>query len=367
MSRLFILTLITLSFLFGCGTDDFPGETNNYDQSSFLSNTGNIGLQALYNLKNHTDTLGISASDFQNDPTSSSLSDFRTDLYNARLAWQWVQPFAFGPSESRGLTGNLNIYPVDVLQIENNIANQNYDLNTLSNLDAKGFPAIEYLIYGEPGTTDEAIIASFESTDRANYLSEVISLIIATVDQVHGDWESNYIIEFRGDGSEGIDVGSGTSLLVNALNRTFERETRDGKLGIPIGVRSLGTPIPTSQEGYHSNHSFAFLKESVQAYRAIYEGIGQDGNDGEGLYEYLKSITSEDLGNQGLPDTIRNQFNQIQELVNLQTSTLTAAIEQDPSSLELIFVEMQRLVVSMKSDMASVMGITIVYQDNDGD
>jgi len=39
----------------------------------------------------------------------------------------------------------------------------------------------------------------------------------------------------------------------------------------------------------------------------------------------------------------------------------------NPQSLDNLYVKMQNLVVSIKTDMSSAFGVLITYQDNDGD
>ncbi|MFT4785019.1 MAG: putative lipoprotein [Cyclobacteriaceae bacterium] len=364
----FIFTLLIGSVLMiGCDTDNLFEEADTYDQALFLDHTGNtLIIPSVEDFLRTVTDLKSSVDLFVQEPTADVLVIVRQDLKVARLSWQWVQPFAFGPMSKYGLQGVTSIYPVDVQQLERNISAGDYSFGTVANIDAVGFQALGYLLYGDD-LSDEDLLLTFESEARRKYLQDVVKLIFDSAENANEEVVGYVNDVFSIAGAEGIDAGSSTAIYVNALNQNFERNLRDGKLAIPLGVRSLGNPVMKAAEAYYAGYSVELLQESMKAYQAIYEGAGRDGTEGEGFFEYLKAIKAQSAAEEDLADVIRGQIEDIENLTIELEGDLPTLIEQRPEQLEQLFVEMQRLVVYLKTDMASALGVIIVYQDNDGD
>lgn len=342
------------------------GEAATYDQTEFLKNISEeIILPSLSQLKDALDELKNEVDQLVIQPQEAQLEATRVALFQARLAWQAVQPFAFGPMLTHNLQGTFSIYPADVQQIERNIVEGTYDLNAISNLDAKGFQALGYLLYesAEAETSNLMI-----EEPRQDYLVAIVQQMQENTHAALTEWQE--IVStgiFSSVAAQGTDAGSSVAMLVNAINQNLERNLRDGKLAIPLGVRSLGIPIPEAGEAYFAGYSKELLLAAMQVYRNLYEGVTNAGINGAGLYEYLEAIKAEDTAGENLADLIRAQILEIEAGIESLEGDLEALAESNPSELEQIFVQMQRLVVYFKTDMASAMGVIIVYQDNDGD
>lgn len=362
-----------LPFLLGlvaCNPDKIVEKAKTYDQTSFLENIGGqLILPALQQLQSESEALVDASQLFEQGPTEENLLALRAKLKDTRMAWQWVQPFAFGPMSAQNLQAVMGVYPVDIQQIERNIAEGGYNFESVSNLDAIGFQAIGYLLYGEPGTNLAGLLDQLADAQRRRYITDIAEHLSNRVQQATQLWKADYIDNgaFASLESQGTDAGSSTATLVNAVNLNFERNLRDGKLAIPLGVRSLGTSIPEATEAYFAGYSVELFQESIKAYLYLYEGIGADGVNREGFYEYLSSIQAVDTGGENLADIIRSQISLIATLSEHLSDPFTEEIENNKQALENLFVDMQRLVVYFKTDMASSMGVVIVYQDNDGD
>lgn len=366
--RSWILIAFVLMVIYACVDGNNPlKKVNNYDQSLLLNNLGdNLIYPSYQELRSKTQQLERLVNDFVQSPSVASLDSARLALKDARMAYQWVSPYQFGPADQLTLNAELNLYPVDINQIENNILSGNYDLGVLTNQDARGFQTIAYLIHGNE-ITDEEIIASLDP-NRSNYLKDVVSRISQFVNQVEMMWSpagEDYLSKFKD--MTGVDVGSSVGMLVNAMSQNFERNTRDGKIGIPIGIRTLGEAIPENVEAPYAGYSTELFQENLSAYQAIYEGISLNGSESEGFDDYLSEIEALDASNQDLHQTISSQWETIIGHANQFSDPLELEIITRQSDLENLFAEMQRMVVYMKTDMSSALGVIISYQDNDGD
>ena len=155
-------------------------------------------------------------------------------------------------------------------------------------------------------------------------------------------------------------------MLVNDINLDFERFMRDGKVGIPLGKRSLGNPQLDKLEAVHAKYSLELLKESVVKLEELYSGTSTNGINGIGLDDYLNAVKASHSG-QNLNDVILSQFEEINLSIDAINTDLETAIQTNPNEVEEVYNKMQQMIVYLKVDLASSLGILISYQDNDGD
>lgn len=357
-----------------CGEDDNgPNVDDNFDQKGFLVHVGGaIIVPAYQELEQKSLALKEKISAFIAAPGSSSLEEAKTALFEARVAWQYCAPYQFGPAEANGLASNLNVFPVDRSKIERNIEEGNYNLGTLANNDAKGFAAIEYLLYQKDVTPEEVIQGFVDQPQRGAYLRDVTDLIIDTTSEVHAAWApdgGNYLEEFTSDGALGADAGSSLGKLVNALNLSYERNTRDAKVGIPAGIRSLGITIPEATEAYYAGYSLELARASVEGYKRLFLGQTMEGVKGLGFDDYLKARNAATTSGSELPldEAVTAQLDAILGAIDQIENPLAEQIEIDNEKVQQLFAQMQQLAVLLKTDMASALGVVISYQDNDGD
>ena len=191
--------------------------------------------------------------------------------------------------------------------------------------------------------------------DYINVLTTAILDNVATTDD---DWNNGEFVEnFTSANANGTDVGSALGLIVNGIDIHFQRFVRDGKVAIPSGIRTAGDVRPEAVEARFGGYSTSLLETSIIGYRDYFNG-----NGGPSILEYLQQIDQTELA-----DRIDTHFTIILEKVELLDSSIVQQIETDNEALIDLFLSIQDLVTIFKSDMASVMGISITNQDNDGD
>lgn len=345
---------------------DLPPDT--FDRSDLLENVASeIIVPSYAALQQAVDALDAAVEAFAANPTAATLADAQAALKSARLAWQDASLFQFGPAESVGLRASLNTYPVDVEQVEANVASSDYILGAVQNRDAAGLPTLGYLLHGV-GTTDEEIVAAYaeapDAAARAAYLQDNVAFVADAVNATAEAWSDggDYLDMFLSETNAGVDVGSSLGMLINAFVLHYERFIRDGKIGIPAGVRSAGVPRPTSVEAYYGGYSAELAAASLRAARRLFLGDASDGLAGTGLDDYLRSLDAEPLATQ-----ITTEFDEAIAAVDALDDPLAEQIERDNDPVLAAFQEMQDSVVLLKADMTSILGVTITFQDNDGD
>lgn len=359
----FIVTLLLL-FLGACGSSTSSDEQSNFDRAAMLENYGNnIILPAFESLQTSVDDLQVAAQDFETERTPQNLETLQEALKNARLAWQDVSPFQFGPSESVLLRASLNTYPVDTTKVSDRVSSGEYSFGTINSRDAAGLPALGYLLHGL-GDTNEEILAMYttapDAQNRLDYLLDNITFIKEQVDTATNDWQASggdYIGMFLSEENAGTDVGSSLGMLINSYVKHYERFLRDGKIGIPAGVRSAGTPRPLAVEAYYSGYSVELASANLQQVENIFTG-----GDGRGIDDNLEALNAGDLSQE-----IQTQINESQSALEGLNDPLSQQIEENNDPVLTTFEDMQQVVTLVKADMTSILGITITYQDNDGD
>ena len=252
-ARFFVAALAVLLASCDGGTAEEPPPQEQSDRAAMLGHLGDaLILPAYETLKGAVDALDAAAEDFAGAPTASNLDAVQGRLKDARLAWQEANLFQFGPAESVALRASLNTYPVDRDKVEANVASGGYTLGAVSNRAAAGFPALDYLVHGMGATEEEVLAAYTDAADapsRLAYLQDNVDFIKEAVDGTANAWAESggdYAGTFLSEANAGTDVGSSLGMLINAFVLHYERFVRDGKIGIPAGVRSAGVPRPQS-------------------------------------------------------------------------------------------------------------------------
>jgi len=364
-----VLLLIIISY--ACSSDDGVTNTdeNEFERAEMLANFGNnIILPSYDRLKSTVGNLNTSINEFTANPNELTLAAAQDDLKEARLAWQSANMFQFGPAESNLLRAILNTFPTDADKIESNVEAGDLNLNTIGNRDAAGFPALGYLLHGVGDNQAEVIAAYTDNLNAENrilYLQENITLIQTSADATYEEWSSdggNFIANFLSEQNSGVDVGSSLGQLINAFILHYERFIRDGKIGIPAGVRSANVPRPTTTEAFHAGYSSELAVENMNAVSRLFFGNSLNGEQGIGLDDNLIALEAG-----GLADNIGIELNEAIASLQALNDPLADQIETNNEPVLNAFTEMQDLIVLLKADMASRLGISITFQDNDGD
>lgn len=350
---------------------DNPEEKNQQTTSRkpVLENLANTVIIPGYeNLHAQASLLDQSVKDFTAEPNQENLTKLREEFIGAYSAWQKVSFLEFGPAFSQTLRAELNTFPTDNFSIDNAVQTGEFSFTGFSTQNRRGLPAMDYLIYGV-ADTDEGILEKYTSDanaeSRKEYLMTVSQLILNKVDLVYNQWlpaGGNYQQEFIQ--SDGTDVGSSFGEMVNALSQFLERFTRDARIGIPLGKRSQGVIILRNVEAYYSRQSIPLFQEHISGMRDFYLGKNGD-QDGKGFYEFLQEIKAGEDGK--LAQRILDQFDLILSRLDQVPSPLSETIRTNPAPAEAVHVELQKLVILIKTEFSSALGVLITYQDNDGD
>ena len=373
MKRTFLLIASIVFVSAGCNTPDSNLVNCEFDQQAMLTNVSENIIQPRFeNFSLSLQLLESSINAFNSNPTAGLLGEVRVYYRASYLAYQECSPFAFGPGLVNGLPfrERFNTFPTNVSTIEDNIATGTSV--SVSGKSVVGFPALEYLIYGDQNLSEQDLLNQFvtsaEADNRKTYLLELASEMKETTAQIVQDWET-YASVF--ENNLGTAEGSSIALVVNEFNFDFET-IKNFKFKIPLGKFNGGVVIPESVEGYYSGFSAELAKRQLVGLSELFQGVGSNGADNLGLHDYLlclRPLTDEE-DNQGvlaLADDIKERFMSIKEALDEIPDPMSATLISNKPLVDEAHDLMQMTVPSIKHEMTSAMGVQISYQDNDGD
>jgi uncharacterized protein len=367
----FIILVGLLVAASSCDRDDEDSPPSaEFDRRAMLENYGNnIIIPNYLRLAQSADSLSQLTDAFLLSPSQLNLDNLRTGLKNSWKNWMYCSSFEFGPASDYLLRQTINTFPTDTVQINSNISSGSYTLGTASNIDAAGFSAIDYLLFGT-GTTDADILNAFltdaDAANRKQYLNDVVSYIETNVDAVYNGWTSgggNYINTFIN--ASGTDVSSSLGLLVNDLNFDYEN-MKNFRIGIPLGKQTLDIPLPEKVEVLFGKYSSELVREQIRSIENIYLGRTRSGNDGSGLDDHLVFINATYNGG-SLNDAIKNKLIEVKSALDAMPNDLGDAVVNNSTPVNDAYLKIVQGLVLLKTDLPSALGILITYQDNDGD
>ena len=300
---------------------------------------------------------------FISNPNISTLQNASNQWLISYKIWQHIEMFDIGLAEVINYKGKMNIYPTDSTLINNNILNGGYDLNNNNNFDARGFPALDYMLHGL--SSDESSIVDFyiENENHSSYLLDLINIMIEN---------TNLIID-EGDNSRDDFVESTSNTATSSINKMtndfiyyYEKGFRANKIGIPAGIFS-NTSLPDKVEAYYKRDvSKDLALEALLATKNFFSGKHYGSNlYGLSLESYLDflSVSSEN----NLSEEILLQFDTAEDQINILNNDFVQQIETNNTQMLYVYDAIQQLVVSFKVDMLQALSISVDYVDADGD
>jgi uncharacterized protein len=344
-------------------TEDPNDPSATFDKKAMLVNIAdNVILPSYNSFKNSLDSLVIAYNNFKASNSPSDFQIVKQKFATVYLKYQRCDLYEFGPAETVSLRNNSNIFPADTAKITSNIDTGSYDFNTISNIPAKGLPALDFLFYGK-NTSEAGIIQRFADNNRKQYVTDILNEMSGKINSIISNW-STYHDTFTN--SLGTDVGSSIGFLVNQLNFQLDY-LKNAKVGIPLGKKSLGIMYPEKCEAYYSTaYSLQFAIETLTQIENIYLGRGAAGTDGKGFDDYIEHLNLQSNGG-SLNTAIKNQFGIAKNKLSALSSPLSGQFAGNTTAVDAAYMELVKLLVLLKTDMPSGLGVVITYQDGDGD
>lgn len=356
-SKIFIVLLFA-SILFSCNKNK---DEDTFDRKAMLSNMASAVIKpSLATTASDLNNLHNAATTFSTTTNVLNLTALRDQFMISYKSFQHCKMYNFGPMLDYGVKTTMNTYPTDTLKIESNVSTGTYTIAAIGNVDAIGFPALDYLLYAE-GLGVISVVDSFftspNALKRRTYLTDITGKMKTEFDQVITAWTAYEASFVNADGN---DFTGSTSLLFNEMVKDIEL-LKNAKVGIPAGQQTGGQTLPTYVEGYFSQSSIDLAKENVLGLKIAFHG-----GNGIGLDNYIRDVEDDEITT-SLADNILAQFDVCTQKFNAIPGSLSAAVDTSPTEVLNSWNEIKKLLTYCKTDMSSTLGLLITFQDNDGD
>ncbi|MBC8124756.1 MAG: imelysin family protein [Candidatus Kapabacteria bacterium] len=362
-----LLVAACLVFMCACTNDTNNTKVDSFDRTAMLRGVADKAvIPSFTDLQVKSDSVALLVTQFAevNIPTTQQIQVLRDAIANLTTVFQSVIVFDFGPAEGSfgSLVENVSTFPVNTSSLEEFIAAADTSFLNFQR-DTRGLSALDYLYFR--GTTTD-VIAAFSGKAGANrrvYAKAVANAIARETRVVLNAWTGSYRQQFID--RSGTDAGSSVSLLFNNLNISYEL-LKNYKIALPLGKRAgQSSTEPTRVESYYQSTSLELARLHFNATVNLWYGKTPQGDTFPSFRSYLKTVVN---GDRLITDAEAQIVRVEEEFTALGTSVpLSTLVTTNPTAVEPLYIEMQKLTRFLKSEMSSLLGISITYSSGDGD
>jgi uncharacterized protein len=308
-------------------------------------------------------------------PSQQALDAAQEAWRAARAPWKECDAFAFGPAMDERLAVAIDQFPVEPTKIEAEIAGTaalTVDYIDTIGADRKGFHALEHLLFG--GGDDAAVLALFTTDAAAARRRELLVALAGNL--------TRKVLELRRawapDGGAYAELiatpgaANPTYATVKAAIDTFVNESvflaelvADARIGKPLGLATGGTPQPALEESGPSDNSLDDMAASLRGLRAVYTGARAGGGAGaisEGGIGALVAAQSPATDRE-----VRDLIEQALAAIEAIPRPFRTAIALSPAEVQAAYDAVKEVKRVLATEVLSVLGATLKFNDNDGD
>ncbi len=353
MKPFFLSTLFLI--LFACNTDDneAPKAIDTFHEFYYDTNI----LPSLTNFKNEVEQQLVLTTNFTQNKSLNNLVLLQSQWL--KLAQTFSKTRAYNLVAVKALFFDTLIYnfPASTSVIERNInlkINFTPDFISRQSSSAQGLATMEYLLFGN-NNTNNAFNMLLVDDFRVNYLQAVTHQVLTQINALIRFWEDDYKNEFINARSISC-IDNARCLAFNQLINILD-VTRVTKLGKPAGLEGSTNINLTGLEAFRSRNSLALIKSTVEEVEQAYT---------------LSTVNFSSLVNTiSGSNTISNQINKailnVYNPINALDDNLYVAIENNDPNVGLLYDALTDLVKYLSVDAASILSVSVLPTDNDGD
>lgn len=363
-----LLFLLPLVIALACGENT---EVDSFGKKEMLTNyADNLIIPAYTSYGNSLDALETAYNNFTTSSNADNLTALQTAFLNAYSNWQACEIYEKTPPAEQAMAiDNNNFFPCRKDSIEAYVARNSTSLSFIKSRikSDKGLPAMEYLLFSR--TLNAAQLLERFTTDPnfAAYKAYLGSLIANCKDvqnSIVSEWSSyrdTYI------NSLGTDAAGSISYMVNS----FAQRTDDFKrhqVGIPAGYQGNVATVninPAAVQAYYANKNIEYMLLTLNNMKDVLNGKAS--TDGKGLLDYIRTLNVSSTFGGNLADDILAQIDVCIAKVNDCGADFSETVVSNKPKADALFLETKKLLVLMKVDVPSALGVSITYTDADGD
>jgi predicted lipoprotein len=366
-----LLVLLTLGI--GSVERQTNAQTDSFDRRAMLENIGNNIILPLHEaFLEQVTALQAAAHAFRDAPSEDNLLVMQQPWRDTSFLWEKVNMFKLGRLTFVYHSRIENDSPI-AIQIINDIINGTdpFDESSISVFGSNviGLRTVEYLTF-DPAEGNARVLANFTTEASASrrmlYLMITVDDLFASAEQIWQIWSpeyQNYVADFI-DADDASSVQESIVMLTNQMLITLESVTNIS-IGWPVGTVA-GTIQPDLVQARYSGYSIEQIRSFYEILRATFNG-DSDVGAGLGYDDYLNAVGAM-YNDVPLADAINTEIDHIfATLDTMNDAPLRDLIINDTPRVQTLYDESRDLVIVMKVDMTSQLGVTITFSDADGD
>ncbi len=309
---------------------------------------------------------------FCDAPTEANLNAAQDAWRAARGPLKHAEMLKFGPVEDLRIGAAIDFWPVrpDTIEPAITSAPEPITAEHVASLgtSSKGMPALEYLMF-DPIGGNPAILVSLGGMDAvavrrcayARALGETFANDAAALEAAWSPSGGAFVNQVANAGSGSTTFTSGQNAVgrvVNLLNASLQA-TNENKLGGPLGLNT-GTSDPLLVESRFSDHSIDDLVENLRGFEDVYFGRHGD-KSGQGLTVLVNARSA------AIDTAVKQALVEAQAAVSAIPPSLRLAVTAQPDAVKSAHTAIRALRIRLTTDVASVLGVSILLTDSDGD
>lgn len=354
--------LVAGRWLVGCSDGTDPGE---FDQAAMLKSLADtVMLGTVEEFATKAEALSAAVTKLAGDLSTANLKAAREAWVAARAPWKQAQGFAFGPVKD--LAPTIDWWPADGPAIDAIIANEGpFDSAAIDKVGSskQGFMALEYLLF-DPSVEDEAIVARLAG-DAVGYcraLGENLAARAQELASSFGVEGGGYAAEFGNAGGSSSTFKSPKDAVDIVVNEIVYLPDASGNdfIARPLGLKTGDGVHPELEETWRSGNSLEDLRNRIRGLDNLWEGTWGDA-DGLGLKDLVLSRSEPLVGE------VRKAIDDVYAAFDAIGMPLSEAFTKAADKLETAFNLMIELKRILGSDVVTVLGVTLTFNDKDGD
>jgi predicted lipoprotein len=336
-------------------------------RSRFLKELGtDLILPTYRDFDTRTGALAGALATLESSPTEATLTEAQSAWRAVREPWGLQEAYHVGPSEELHLGALVDQVP-STTGIDSLLAGDTpLSESAVAELGAnrKGMLAMEYVLFDAEGGNAAVLSRLTEDTTGARrraYLKALGAVLHADASAVRAAWEpeqGNYLAQLANAGNEGSKYATQKDAVDEVVNRLLASlETAELKLSKPLGFETGGTLRPELEETRRSDNSLADLESTLRGAERVWSGPNGDGG--------LSSLVS--ASNKRLDKTVREELEQVRTALQAIPPPLRTALKNERESVETTRAALANLRATLASEVVANLGVTIKFNDNDGD
>lgn len=356
----------------GCGSDG-PKPDDKYasfDRQGMLQHLGsNVIIPAFSDFATKADSLVIQADAFNQTPTAAGLTSLQQQWRRTAGAYKRCEAYQFGPVYDQMLAASIDFWPARPDNLERVIAGNTAYSDAFieqQGTSVKGLAALEYLLFSRSGgaaTELARLTTSPDAAQRRAYLLALSQNLRTKARLIRDTWQNSYLTTYVQH--DGQDINGSINQTMNQLIAHIDY-IKNTKIGLPAGKKD-GTTHPTQVEAYESNNSLNHLLNDLTGIERLYTGAGRTGVSGPGFDDFLDHLEAQANGQPLAPQVTAKLAECRAKALALGTTDLSAAMTSNPAGVTALYDALKQLLVLVKVDMVSPLGVTLTFNDNDGD